>query len=175
MEFWLIDRQMGGIIENIFIAPRGGAGMLSADEAEAVAEAGLRGDRYCLRTGHWSRVDECQVTLIEGEDLDGIHEKTGIAVHEGQHRRNLVTRGLHLNELAGRRFRVGEAVLEFERARPPCRHVECLSEAGMARALLGRGGVCARVVSSGRIRVNDAIEVIENAEESSESPALARQ
>jgi len=61
-------------------------------------------------------------------------------------------------ELLGRRVEVGEAVLEYDRPRPPCRHVQQLSEPGMTRALKGRGGICTRVVRAGNIRVQDAIE-----------------
>jgi MOSC domain-containing protein YiiM len=61
--------------------------------------------------------------------------------------------------LRRKRFRVGEAVLEYDRPRPPCRHVQDLSEPGMTRALRGRGGICARVIEGGMIRARDAIEV----------------
>jgi MOSC domain-containing protein YiiM len=64
-----------------------------------------------------------------------------------------------LKALSGKRFRIGETVLEYDRPRPPCRHVQDLTEPGMTRALKGRGGICARVVKAGRIRARDAIEI----------------
>src|SRR5438128_1819160 len=111
---------MTGIVEAIFIAPAGGEPMEAVREVLAVAGRGLSGDRYLARRGYWTDVDECQVTLIRGEDLDAISAASGVAVGEGQHRRNLVTRGLELTELAGWRFRVGAAAFAYERPRPPC-------------------------------------------------------
>jgi MOSC domain-containing protein YiiM len=135
--------------------------MQAVEEVEAVQGAGLRGDRYAQRTGYWSRVDECEVTLIEGEDLDEIVSTTGLRVQNGEHRRNLVTRGIQLEELYGRRFQVGEVVLEFDRPRPPCTYIQGLTgQQGITRALGRRGGICARVVSPGKIRVNDTIQLL---------------
>ena len=98
------------------------------------------------------------MTLIEGEDLDYIENELGIGVKNGEHRRNIITRGIRLGDLRRKKFRVGETVLEYDRPRPPCRHVQDLSERGMTRALKGRGGICARVVQAGSIKVRDSIE-----------------
>jgi MOSC domain-containing protein YiiM len=100
----------------------------------------------------------CQETLIEGEDLDYIQNELGISIKEGQHRRNIITRGIRLLDLRKKRFRIGATLLEFDRSRPPCRHVQDLSEPGMTRALKNRGGICARVVRAGSIKSGDAIE-----------------
>ena len=148
-------------IENIFVAPDGGVDMQSVEQVEAVEGSGLRGDRYAEGTGYWVPVDVCQVTLIEGEELEKIQSATGVKVLNGEHRRNLVTRGVRLDELLGRRFQVGEAVLEYDRPRPPCRYIASITEWGMTNALAGRAGVCARVVRSGVIRREDVIRVLE--------------
>ena len=151
---------MEGIVEGIFVTGQGSAPMERVDEVTTVEGCGIEGDRYCEGTGFWTRYgDVCQVTLIEGEDLDFIENELGISVRDGQHRRNIITRGVRLLDLRKKRFRVGEALLEFDRSRPPCRHVQDLSEPGMTRALKNRGGICARVVEAGRIRAQDAIEV----------------
>jgi len=151
---------MPGTVEDIYIASAGGVPMQRVDEVEAVA-GGLRGDRYMKRTGYWTGVDECQVTLIEGEALDEIAAAIDIRVAHGEHRRNIITRGVRLSDLRGKRFAVGEAVLEYDRPRPPCRYVETLTQPGMARALGGgRGGICARVVKPGVIRIGDTVEVL---------------
>ncbi len=149
-----------GFVEQIFIAPQGSAPMQKVSQVEALSGRGLAGDRYLLRTGYWTAYDECQVTLIEGEALDEISARTSVTVTEGQHRRNIVTRGIKLRDLVGKTFSVGEAVLEFDRPRPPCRYIQSVSEKGMTKALgRDRGGICARVVSSGVIHLNDQIEV----------------
>ena len=151
---------MKGVVEGIYVTSQGSAAMERVDEVTTVEGCGIEGDRYCDGTGFWTRYgDVCQVTLIEGEDLDFIENELGISVKDGQHRRNIITRGVKLLDLRRKRFRVGEVLLEFDRSRPPCRHVQDLSEPGMTRALKGRGGICARVVEAGRIRAQDAIAV----------------
>jgi MOSC domain-containing protein YiiM len=147
------------VVEEIYIAPSGGASMQAVNEIEAIAGAGLAGDRYLQRTGYWTGIDECQVTLIEAEALDWIRENSPVHVSNGEHRRNVITRGIKLAELAGRRFKVGAVVLEYDRPRPPCRYIQSVSERGMTKALgRDRGGICARVLQSGVIRVGDQIE-----------------
>jgi MOSC domain-containing protein YiiM len=149
-----------GIVEEIYIAPEGSAAMERVEEVRTLEGCGIEGDRYCEGTGYYTPYgDVCEVTLIAAEDLDYIQTELGIRVKNGEHRRNIITRGIDLDSLRRRRFRVGETVLQYDRPRPPCRHVQDLSEPGMTRALRGRGGICARVVEAGRIRARDAIEV----------------
>jgi MOSC domain-containing protein YiiM len=151
---------MKGVVEGIFITGEGSAAMERAEEVRTIEGCGIEGDRYCEGTGFWTRFgDVCQVTLIEGEDLDYIEENFGIRVKNGEHRRNIITRGIKLGDLRRKRFRAGDALLEYDRPRPPCRHVQEMSEPGMTRALRGRGGICARVIKGGLIRARDAIEV----------------
>jgi MOSC domain-containing protein YiiM len=167
-----------GTVERVFVAGAGGQPMRPVDEVQAVAGRGLDGDRYATRRGYWTDVDECQVTLIAGEDLDAISGgsrrrdqgdtrcppgsvSSGVAVQDGQHRRNIVTRGVDLRALAGRRFRIGEATFAYDRPRPPCRYIEAITEPGMTRALAARrGGICVRVVESGLVRTGDEIELL---------------
>src|ERR671914_2132641 len=150
---------MKGVVEGIFIASKGSAAMERVEEVQTIEGCGIEGDRYCEGTGFWTPYgDVCEVTLIESEDLDYIQLELGITVENGEHRRNIVTSGIRLGDLRRKRFRIGETMLEYDRPRPPCRHVQELSEPGMTRALKGRGGICARVVEAGTIRVEDAIE-----------------
>ena len=65
-----------GTVERVFVAGGGGQPMRPVDEVQAVAGRGLDGDRYATRRGYWTDVDECQVTLIAGEDLDAITESS---------------------------------------------------------------------------------------------------
>ena len=151
---------MKGVVEGIFIASKGSAAMERVEEVRTIEGCGIEGDRYCEGTGFWSRYgDVCEVTLIESEDLDYIQNELGISVKNGEHRRNIITSGIRLGDLRRKRFRIGDAVLEYDRSRPPCKHVQDLSEAGMTRALKGRGGIFARVVEEGVIRALDAIAV----------------
>jgi MOSC domain-containing protein YiiM len=149
------------VVEAIFVTSVGGARMQRVDAVDAISGKGLEGDRYAERTGYWTGVDECQVTLIEGEGLDEIRDQTSVDVSNGEHRRNIVTRGINIHRLKGKMFRIGDAVFEYDRPRPPCRYIQSVSERGMTKALgRSRGGVCARVVESGTIRVGDAIEIV---------------
>jgi MOSC domain-containing protein YiiM len=152
---------MEGVVERIFVADYSGNPMQELANVEAIMGCGLRGDRYVIQTGFWSGVDECQVTLIEGEILANIAEDTGLPILAGEHRRNIVTRGIRLQQLLGKRFAVGEALFEFERSRPPCAHIQVLTPPGTAKALFGqRGGIGARVLKSGWICAGDPIRVV---------------
>ncbi len=149
-----------GTVYEIYIAPEGSARMQKVDQAEAVAGMGLKGDRYCERVGYYSGWDECQVTLIEAEDLEAVAAASDLRVLNGEHRRNIVTRGIRLAELAGRAFRAGDAVLAFDRPRPPCAYIQSITEPGMTRALAGKSGICALVVKGGVIRPGEEIAVL---------------
>lgn len=156
----MTDGEVSGEVVAIFIARSGGQPVERVHEIEALKGRGLAGDRFVEGTSYWSGVDECQVTLIAVEALEEISTKT-VSVMEGQHRRNIVTRGIDLLKLRGTRFQVGDAVLEFDRPRPPCRYIQSVSESGMTKALgRSRGGICARVLEGGVIRPGDAIEVV---------------
>src|SRR5918998_3743343 len=105
---------MKGMVEEMYVTAKGSAQMERLEEVRTIEGCGIEGDRYCEGTGFWTRFgDVCQVTLIEGEDLDHIESELGIRVKDGQHRRNIITRGIRLLELRKKRFRIGEALLEF--------------------------------------------------------------
>lgn len=159
---------MTGVVEEIYIAPRGSAVMERVEQVRAVKNGGLEGDRYKEGMGYWTPYgDVCEVTLIEGEDLDEIERETGLHVHNGEHRRNIITRGIRLDSLRGGwfrhgRFRIGEVTFEYDRPRPPCKHIQDLTQRGMTRALKGRGGICVRVVEGGCIHPQDEISPLES-------------
>jgi MOSC domain-containing protein YiiM len=153
---------MTGFVEGIYLAPEAGAEMKGVQAATALEGCGLEGDRYCAGIGHWSRFGRvCEVTFIAAEDLHDIERETGVGVKNGEHRRNVVTRGISLKAWRrGERFRIGEVVFEYRGPRSVCRYIERLTEPGMTQALKGRGGICARVIENGTVRVGDEIEVL---------------
>jgi MOSC domain-containing protein YiiM len=153
---------MAGFVQDMFFAPEGGAQMKSVQVAVALEGCGLEGDRYCAGTGHWSRFGRvCEVTFIAAEDLDDIEQRTGVGVKRGEHRRNVVTRGISLKTLRrGARFRVGQVLFEYRGPRSVCRYIERLTEPGMTQALKGSGGICARVIENGTVRVGDEIDLL---------------
>ena len=153
---------MAGFVEGIFLAPEGSAETKGVEVATALEGCGLEGDRYFAGTGHWSRFGRvCEVTFIAAEDLDDIERETGVGVKNGEHRRNVVTRGISLKTLRrGERFRVGDVVFEYRGPRSVCRYIERLTEPGMTQALKGRAGICARVIKNGTVQVGDEIEIL---------------
>ena len=148
------------MVTQIYLAPQAGAPMVRVSAVEAVAGAGLACDRYLLGTGYYTPRNVCQVTLIEEEALERMTERYHVQVEAGQHRRNLVTRGVRLPELRGHRFSIGEATLEYDRSRPPCGYLERLTQPGMARALGEGAGICASVLIGGIIREGDPLIVL---------------
>ncbi|MFB6228350.1 MAG: MOSC domain-containing protein [Halobacteriales archaeon] len=150
-------------VVNLFVAESGSEPMEAVGSVEAVADRGLRGDRYFAGRGYYSPFDVCQVTLIASEAIAEIDAAAGIDLSAGEHRRNVVTEGIDVHGLLDHRFRVGDAILEGTRPRPPCAHVEeMVGEDGVASALgEGRGGICADVIETGEIRPGDPITDIE--------------
>lgn len=148
-------------IDAIFIAHAAGSTMTRVSEIQAIPGLGLEGDRYATGAGYYSRHgDICEITLIEGEVLDEIAINDRMEIRHGEHRRNIVTRGLRLRELQGCRLKIDEVLLEFDRPRPPCSYVERLTELGMTAAL-GRGaGIGVRVLSGGILKAGAIIEVV---------------
>ena len=149
-----------GTVEDIFVTSEGSQPMERVEEVQVAPGHGIEGDRYAEGTGFWTQYgDVCEVTLIQGEHLDEI-EAEGFGIKNGEHRRNIVVRGIDLEDLRGRKFRIGEATVRYARSRPPCRHVQDLTEPGMTKALRNRGGICVHVAQGGTIRPGDEIELL---------------
>src|SRR5919202_4695152 len=148
-------------LEAICVAPSAGAPMQALSEVEATPGAGLSGDRYALGIGYYSPrptdPGAREVTLFEAEVLDWLATEHGIAFSPTEHRRNLTTRGISLPTLLGRRFRIGQVLLEGVKDCPPCTHLEGLVHKPVLQPLTDRGGLRARVVEGGLLRVGDAL------------------
>jgi MOSC domain-containing protein YiiM len=146
---------MSGVVESIHIASRKRQLPESVERARAVAGRGLEGDRYHQGEGSFSDwPGERDLTLIEAEALEGAE----VDLEPGAARRNIVVRGLDLNALVGRRFRVGAVECEALELSPPCRHLERLTQPGVMRALADRGGIRAAIRTGGEIAVGDPVE-----------------
>ena len=149
-------------VEAIFIAPEAGAPMRRVERVHAKRGFGLEGDRYCL-DGKEKEGEHCQVTLVGAHALREAEESFDVNLSNGEHRRNLVIRGIDLEALNGKRFKLGEAVFEYTGQRPPCGYLESLTEPGMAKALVGKGGICVQVLTSGWIEEEAALELLPSA------------
>jgi MOSC domain-containing protein YiiM len=152
-----------GRVEAIAVARAADAPMSLVDDAIAHAGRGLEGDRYFHGAGTFSdpASNGHDLTLIEAEQLEAITLPSGHTPTALDARRNLVTRGIDLNALVGLRFRVGEVECVGRRLCEPCAHLERLTEVGVLRALVHRGGLRADILRDGRIAVGDQIEAAE--------------
>lgn len=153
--------ERSGVLVGIFVCDTAGAPMCAVHEVEALVGAGLAGDRYSTGAGHWRLTDGCEVTLVTEEDLHRATRRSGIAFGAGEHRRNLVVRGIPLAALRGRSVQIGEALLSFHRLRPPCGYLDRLLQPGAGKALGQGAGVGLRVVQGGVLRVGDEVRVLE--------------
>ena len=146
-------------VEAIFLVPAAGAAPQAVEEAAAVAGRGLEGDRYFAGEGTYyaDGKDGQDLTLIEAEAIEGLSADTGIELTPAESRRNVVTRGVALNDLIGRRFTVGEVEAVGNRLCDPCSHLEKLTKPGVLKGLVERGGLRADVVRGGQIEVGDAV------------------
>lgn len=151
-----------GTLVSIHIAPEATVPLQSVTEARAVAGKGLEGDRYFTGRGTWSTHPGSgrEVTLVESEAIEALERESNIKLAPADPRRNLVTRGVPLNHLVGREFRVGEVRLRGIRLCEPCNHLEGLTEPGAKDALMHRAGLRTEIVREGILRVGDPIEEV---------------
>lgn len=150
-----------GWIMHIHVAEEGRAPMQSRESALLVAGQGIAGDRYATGRGHYSEFpDVREVTLIEAETLEALVRDHGVTLRPEEHRRNLTVEGVPLNHLVGRRFRVGEVVLEGGRLNTPCRYLDLVTGKAVCDLLTHRSGLNARIITGGTIQRGDQIRPV---------------
>ena len=136
--------------------------MQCVQEVRAVPGRGLEGDRYYEHTGTYSDTPGTgrDITFIESEKIDYVAKEFGVHLQPGDSRRNVTTRGVSLNELVDREFRVGDVTVRGTRLCEPCEYVEGLvGQKGMLQALVHRGGLRCDILTPGTIRVGDEIVI----------------
>ncbi|MCD9046120.1 MOSC domain-containing protein [Luteimonas sp. MHLX1A] len=144
-----------GRVEWIGVRPSRGAPVVELDDTLAQAGGGLEGDRYTGGSGKRG------VTLIQAEHLPAIAALARVpALTPAVLRRNLVVSGIPVIALKGWRFRVGEVVLEGTAPCDPCSQMEATLGPGGYNAMRGMGGLCARIIEGGVLRVGDPVEWI---------------
>jgi MOSC domain-containing protein YiiM len=144
---------MAGVVEGIFFGPDEGPHG-QADQVQVKTGAGIEGDRYAHK----------DITLFEAEAIEGLKADTGIDLKPNEIRRNVMTRGVALNDLLGHRIRVGEVEAVVTELCHPCNHLQKLTQPGVLKGLANRGGLNADVVQGGAISVGDALEDLGPAE-----------
>ena len=142
-----------GSVDSINITATIGERIASVKEVRAVAGKGLEGDRYFEHTNR-----DSQVTLIEAEAIEALARESGVELKPGDARRNIVTRGVALNHLVEREFRVGEVTLRGIRLCEPCAHLAGLTTQKVLPGLVHRGGLRAQILNDGVLRTGDIIQ-----------------
>ena len=124
------------------------------DSIEVIANKGVVGDR------HFSDYNDpfCQLTLIESENIDYYNLKYGLNIPYVEFRRNIVTEGIRLNELVGKKLRIGNVEVEAVDLCRPCRHLtEILCQDNILKEFLRKGGLRCQILSSSIIKIGDKI------------------
>jgi MOSC domain-containing protein YiiM len=128
----------------------------SVEEADVHTGSGLVGDRFRGRPD-----SKRQVTLIQAEHLAAVGSMLGREpVDPSLTRRNIVVKGINLLALKDKQFRIGDAVLEMTGLCHPCSRMEETLGPGGYNAMRGHGGITAKVIAEGTIRVGDRVFVM---------------
>jgi MOSC domain-containing protein YiiM len=148
-----------GQVLHLHRANTGAAPLQSLNEMTLLPGQGIEGDRYALETGTYSHLPEPgrQITLFEIETLEALSRDHRIDLGPQEHRRNVTTRGVPVNHLVGRRFAIGETVLEGTRLSTPCKHIEDVTGKVISRWLIHRCGLNCIIVEGGTLRVGDTV------------------
>ena len=123
---------------------------------KVLANQGIVGDR------HFNEFNDPynQITLIESENIDYYNIKYGLNIPYKDFRRNIITKGIKLNDLVGKRFQIGKVELEGIDLCRPCKHLsEILDQDNIIKEFLRRGGLRCQILTSSTIEVGDKINV----------------
>ena len=121
---------------------------------EVIKNKGVIGDR------HFKDFNDpyCQLTLIESESIDYYNSKYGLNISYLDFRRNIVTKGIQINDLVGKKFHIGNVNVEGIDLCRPCRHLtEILNQGNIIKEFLRRGGLRCQILSSSVINIGDEI------------------
>ena len=144
-----------GCVQALCLRPARKTAAQTPNEVWAVAEQGLRGDRYANRGGNR------QVTLIQAEHVQAVASFLGRAsIDFALTRRNILVSGLNLLALKGSYFEVGEALLQYTGECHPCSRMEEVLGAGGYNAMRGHGGITAKVIRGSKICQGDSVRAV---------------
>lgn len=151
---------MAGVLEAIYISPAAGVLPHSVSHAQALAGRGLEGDRYASGAGTFSANNgRRDVTLIEAEALEQFLRNFHHPLTPAQSRRNLLTRGVRLNDLVGVDFFVGRVALRGLRLCEPCSHLAQFTAMPVLPGLVHQGGLYAEILQEGALTVGDSVHL----------------
>jgi MOSC domain-containing protein YiiM len=148
-------------VKEIYIAEKAGGPMIAKTKTSAESNKGLVGDRYHSAVGRWSdsgHKPDFNLTLIEDENIAEFHRQ-GISLAAHEFRRNIVTTGINLNELEGRRFLIGNVTCQGIRLCEPCLYLEKLTGIKLVKTMTHKGGLRVQLLTDGRIEIGDPITI----------------
>ncbi len=124
---------------------------------KVLANKGIIGDR------HFKEFNDpyCQLSLIESENIDYYNIKYGLNIRYVDFRRNIITKGINLNDLVGKKILIGKVEAEGIDLCRPCKHLtEILCQKNILKEFLRRGGLRCQILSSSKINVGDEIKIL---------------
>ena len=148
----------------ILIAESPSAPMTPVPSVRAVPGRGLEGDRYFLNLGTFSptpQKPDFELTLIEQEQIEAFAQASGLPFTALHARRNIVTRGVALNDLVDREFLIGDVRVRGIRLCEPCNYLAKISYPEALKGLVHKGGLRAQILTEGSIHTGDEIRAVE--------------
>ena len=131
--------------------------MIDTETIEVISGKGIINDRYFDDNND----KDIQITLIESENIDYYNQISNTKIPYVNFRRNLITKGINLNNLVGKDFFIGSVKLRAHRLCDPCRYLqELLVQKNLVKKLLNRGGLRCELLTNGLINVNDVIKIL---------------
>lgn len=125
------------------------------ERVRALAGKGLDGNRYFYDEAPPGRA----LTLIAAEAIEAFQVETGIPLTAAESRRNVLTRGVDVNALVGKRFRIGAVECVGVELCEPCLHLESVTHPGVVKGMVHRAGLNVDILTDGEIAVGDAVVV----------------
>jgi len=145
------------IVSNICITSESGQQMEVKQSVEVLAYKGILQDRYFNENNE----KDTQITLIESENVEYINKSMGTNFLDIDFRRNIITKGIKLNQLVGKKIKVGQVTMKAHRLCDPCRYLQdLLNQKNLIKTLLNKGGLRCELLTNGKISKNDNIEVL---------------
>ncbi len=125
---------------------------------DVLANKGIIGDR------HFNEYNDpyCQLSLIESENIDYYNTKYGLNIPYTEFRRNVITKGINLNNLIGKKLQIGNVKVEGIDLCRPCKHLtEMLNQGNILKEFLRRGGLRCQILTSSSISIGDEIKILD--------------
>ena len=145
------------IVSNICITSESGQQMEVKQSVEVLANKGILQDRYFNEINE----KETQITLIESENVEYINKSMGTNFLDIDFRRNIITKGISLNQLVGKKIKVGQVTMKVHRLCDPCRYLQdLLNQKNLIKTLLNKGGLRCELLTDGKISTNGNIKVL---------------